>query len=106
MPRRESDAVGGCPADDTSPAIQSAIYLGKPTLNTIEGTTTFLLGPGQVASVEIGDIFDETGVQSATPGELTSGTVYVFRVSANGDAGVSTGGNGLLPGSPYSPTLT
>src|SRR5436309_7927047 len=106
MNKVQFDALGGWPADDTNPAIQSAIYLGRPTLNTVEGTTTFLLGPGQIASVEIGDIFDETGVQSATPGELASGTVYVFRVTANGDPGASTGGNGLLPGSPYSPTLT
>ena len=77
-----------------------------PTITRGEtgGTKTFLLSPGQSAIVQLGDIFDETGVLSATPGELASGTEYMFRVKANGDPGSTTGGSSLLPASPYSPT--
>jgi hypothetical protein len=92
------------PDDPADPNIQSAIFVGTPTLNTQDGTVTFLLSPFDSATVQLGDIFDETGVQSNDPNELASGTSYVFRVKANGDPGVTTPGNGLLPASPYSPT--
>jgi hypothetical protein len=104
MTQAQFDALGGWPVDPTDPAIQSAIFLGFPTLNTVDGTTTFLLSPGQLASIQIGDIFDETGVQSASTSELSQGTIYVFRVKANGDPGVIGGNGSLLPASPYSPT--
>lgn len=108
MTRAKFDGIGDVwPADETDPIIQSASYLGFPTLNTVDGTTTFLLSPGQVAAIQVGDIFDETGVQSATPTELSQGTEYVFRVKANGDPGsVSGNGSGLLPASPYSQTMS
>src|SRR5439155_6140025 len=93
------------PADPADPLIQSAIFLGTPTLNTVDGTRTFLLNPGQVAIVQLGDIFDETGILSDDRNELRSGTDYVFRVKANGDPGSTAGGGGsLLPASPYSAT--
>ena len=99
------DQLGGWPADDTDPIIKSAMFLGFPTLNTVDGTRTFLLSPGQLAIVQLGDIFDETGVLSDHPEEMQSGTEYVFRVKANGDPGV-IGNNSLLPASPYSPTMS
>ena len=101
MTQAQFDALGDWPADPTDPVIQSAMFLGFPTLNTVDGTTTFLLGPGQVASIQIGDIFDETGVLTNAAGELSQGTDYVFRVKANGDDGSIAG---LLPGSPYGTT--
>lgn len=110
MPRSVYDALGGWPADPTDPAIMSAIFLGNPTLNTSEGTDSFLLGPGELALIEIGDIFDETGVQSSNAGEMVAGTEYVVRVKANGEGGLPTGGDNLmsgsnLTGSTYSATL-
>jgi hypothetical protein len=105
MTRALFDEIGGVwPADETDPNIQTATFLGTPTLNTVDGTRTFLLNPGQVAIVQLGDIFDETGIFSADRDELHSGTEYVFRVKANGDPGVTGGGAGLLPASPYSAT--
>jgi len=92
------------PADPADPAIQSAIFLGFPSLNTVDGTTTFLLAPFQTADIQIGDIFDETGIVSADRSEMTRGTDYVFRVKANGDIGDPTGGNSLAPASNYSAT--
>jgi hypothetical protein len=110
MPRTTYDALGGWPAEPTDPAIMSAFFLGSPTLNTVEGTISFLLGPGELATIEIGDIFDETGVQASNAGEVTAGTEYVVRVRANGEGGLPTGGDNLMGGnsamggSGYSPT--
>jgi len=98
------------PADETDPRIKSALFFGLPSLNTVDGTNTFMLGPDDVAGIEIGDIFDETGVQSVNRDELNQGTMFVFRVKANGDPGDPTGGtgltggSGLLPSSAYSTT--
>lgn len=105
MTQAQFDALGGAwPTDPADPAIKSAVYLGFPSLNTVDGTTTFMLGPNAVADIEVGDIFDETGVHSTNRSELSSGTRYVFRVKANGDEGDPTGGSGMLPTSAYSTT--
>jgi hypothetical protein len=107
MTRAHFDAIGAEWPIDTAadPDVHSASYLGTPTLNTVDGTTTFLLGPGEVANIQLGDIFDETGVYTDNADEMTSGTEYMFRVKANGDDGGSTGGgSGLFPSSPYSGT--
>jgi hypothetical protein len=105
MTQAQFDALGGrWPEDPAHPAIKSANYLGFPSLNTVEGTTTFMLGPEAIAQIDVGDIFDETGVVSASRSELSEGTRYVFRVRANGDEGDPTGGGGLLPTSGWSPT--
>jgi len=99
------DALGGVwPADPGDPAIKSAIFMGFPSLNTVEGTTTFMLGPGARADIEIGDIFDETGVLSANRDELPQGTEYVFHVKANGEDGDPSGGSGFMPSSSFGPT--
>lgn len=100
MPRITFDQIGGWPEDPNDPRIQSAIYLGSPSLNTIEGTTSFLLGPGQSAKVEIGDIFDETGVIATNSAEMAVGTEYVVRVRANGDGELTGGGSGVVAGDP------
>ncbi len=97
-------ALGDWPTDLTNPALHSAIYLGTPTLNTVDGATTFQLGSGASGTVEIGDIFDETGVTSTNRDEIPAGTEYVFRVRANGDGALLKGGAGLYTPSTYSPT--
>jgi len=111
MTQAQFDAMGGAwPADPADPRIKSALYFGFPSLNTVDGTTSFLLGPDATADIEIGDIFDETGVSATNRDELTQGTVFVFRVKANGDEGDPTGGmgltadSGLLPPSAFSNT--
>jgi len=104
MPRSLFEARGGWPEDPRDPAIHFAIYLGSPSLNTMEGTTSFLLGPGEDALVQLGDVFDETGVEASHAGELAVGTEYAVRVRANGEGGLTSGGSGLLEPSPYSRT--
>jgi len=111
MTLAQFDALGDTwPADPADPRIKSAMFVGFPSLNTVDGTTTFMLGPNSIAEIEVGDIFDETGVVSGSRDELSQGTEYVFRVKANGDEGDPTGGigltagTGLLPPSGYSDT--
>ena len=111
MSLAQFDAIGDVwPADPADPRIKSALFFGFPSLNTVDGTTSFMLGPDAVAGIEIGDIFDETGVAATNRDELSQGTEFVFRVKANGDEGDPTGGtgltagSGLLPSSAYSET--
>jgi hypothetical protein len=104
IPRSLHDALGSWPEDPLDPRIHSAIYLGIPSLNVVEGTTSFLLGPGQTAKVEIGDVFDETGVLATNAGEMAVGTEYAVRVRANGSGGLTGGGDGLVPSSSNSGT--
>ena len=98
MPRAIFDQIGGWPEDPNDPRVHSAIYLGSPSLNTLEGTTSFLLGPGQSAKVEIGDVFDETGVLATSSAEMAVGTEYAIRIRANGDGGLTGGDAGVVFG--------
>lgn len=98
IPRSLHDALAGWPADPRDPRIHSVIYFGSPSLNTTGGTDSFLLGPGESATIEIGDIFDETGVIATSAAEMAAGTEYAIRVRANGDAGMPDG-EGVLPSS-------
>jgi hypothetical protein len=73
--------------DDVDPLRSDADFNGVPTLNTWDGTLEdFSLDPWESAVVEIGDLFDETGVDTDSPSELYVNTTYIFRVRANGDA--------------------
>ena len=78
------------------PRRAEADFSGVPTLNTWEGTLlNFSLAPWQSAVVEVGDLFDETGVSTDSPAELEMNTTYVFRVRALGDG--ATGPSGFSP---------
>jgi len=76
------DALGAWPAPP-SPALLTADFRGVPTLNIGDGTDSYLLPPSDFAGVQIGDLFDETGVTTQEVGELLEGTTYVVRVRAN-----------------------
>lgn len=84
LPASTYDQLGGFPADG-DPRILKSNFYGTPTLNTEDGTTTYRLDSVDDASVQIGDLFDETGLATAQSGELLEGTEYVVRVRANGD---------------------
>ena len=74
--------------DEAHPDQAEASFEGVPTLNTWGGLlTTFALEPSAAAAVEIGDLFDETGVsKNATAAtELAKETTYIFRARANAD---------------------
>src|SRR5436190_2624835 len=64
-----------------------AAFTGEPTLNTFGGQyTTFKIGPNETIRVEIGDLYDETGV-SGDVTELEDGMQYYFAVFANDENG-------------------
>ena len=85
MKASDFDALGGWPVDESSRALNVASFLGVPTLNTIDGTVSFMLSPYETATIQLGDLFDETGVLTIRGAhELESGTTYVYRVRANG----------------------
>lgn len=64
-----------------------AAFTGEPTLNTFGGQyTTFKIGPNQTIRVEIGDLYDETGV-TGDVAELDDAQQYYFAVFANDENG-------------------
>lgn len=83
MPASVFDLIGYWPAPN-DPRIQSANFFGTPTLNISEGTGTFRLAPSTTAGVQVGDLFDETGVALNGVIELPEGSEFVVRVRANG----------------------
>ncbi len=100
---READfvALGGWPVSESDPTLHTATFLGTPTLNTVEGTVSFMLDPYETAVIQLGDLFDETGVLASRGNEeLLSGTRYLYRVRANG----SDDGGLTFAASPYGAT--
>lgn len=82
LPAATYDALGGWPVP-TSPVLLKADFRGQPTLNIDDGTDSFTLAPSDFAGIQIGDLFDETGVTTQNVDELLEGTTYVVRVRAN-----------------------
>jgi hypothetical protein len=69
------------------PGMGVASFTGQPTLNTFDGQfTTFKLSASENVVVEIGDLFQETGV-SGTTDELAYGEQYYFVAFANDENG-------------------
>jgi len=96
MKRSEYLARGGWGAPGTA-GVYSTTFYGFPTYNTTPGVTSYALPANGIQNVEAGDLFDETGVLLSQAQELESGTEYMFRVVASGDAE-------SMP-SEYSPTV-
>ncbi|HKQ58132.1 MAG TPA: hypothetical protein VJY35_09710 [Candidatus Eisenbacteria bacterium] len=98
MPRAEFDANGGQWWLYGDPKQGEANFTGTPSLNRFPGdASSFALGPNESITVEIGDLFDETGVtvtgwRSAWGGELEYGTQYVFCAFANAQGTVYQSG--------------
>ncbi len=76
------DALGAWPAADDA-RIMKGDFRGIPTLNTEDGTTDYRLAAVDDAGVQLGDLFDETGVTTQEREELAEGSEYVVRVRAN-----------------------
>lgn len=77
---------------------EEASFTGVPTLNIWGGSlTSFVLASDGAAMIEIGDLFDETGVAATSTDELESDANYIFRAFVNGD--------GSADASDYSPDL-
>ena len=87
--RRSDFQLSGWPADPNSPRLMHADFTGDPTLNLDPSSTTFQLAPNGSIQVQVGDLFDETGVDANYLEHLVPGG-YVFRVIAKGSP--TTGG--------------
>src|SRR5262245_50065912 len=61
-------------------------FTGMPTYNTWPGSLGYALGPFQTGWIEVGDLFDETGVLTDYNIELNPAVDYVFRAYGLGDA--------------------
>ena len=95
MTRTDYDALAGWPAAG-HPAIGYCSFYGVPTLTT-GPSASYGLGPNASIRVELGDLYDETGIYSGYVGELTTGVEYMVRAYA---------GYGGAVGSLYSNTLS
>ena len=84
LPAATYDQLGAFPSAG-DPRILMGDFFGVPTLNTEDGTTSYRLQSVDDAAVQLGDLFDETGVNTQHNGELLEGTEYVVRVRANAD---------------------
>jgi hypothetical protein len=83
MTRVEFDAVGWDPG---AASVVRGSFVGVPTFN-IEGTAdAYALAAGEAIEVELGQLFDETGVLATDTEELVPATEYVIRIRANGAA--------------------
>jgi hypothetical protein len=67
--------------------VQTVEFIGTPTYNVSETAPSYKLFPYADHDAEVGDLFDETGVQSTDLTiELAVETIYTFRAYAKGDA--------------------
>jgi hypothetical protein len=89
MTQADFDRLGGWPADDNDPAVARCAFEGAPTLNLDPASASFQLAPDGSIHVQIGDLFDETGVSATHPDQIPPGTQFVFRVRATGTSGVA-----------------
>jgi len=91
------NANGGTWPSSPIPGMGHASFTGTPELNTWGGMySSFSLGSGESMRIEIGDLFDESGV-SGMVGELEYGKTYYFVGFANDAQGA--------PASVASPTI-
>ncbi len=86
MAKVEFDALGGW--DAGAAFVVRGTFTGVPTFN-VEGTAdAYVLAAGEAIEVELGQLFDETGVAATSTDELAPATEYVIRIRANGSGGV------------------
>jgi hypothetical protein len=88
MKKSEFELLGGWPADANGP-MASSYFTGTPTFNTDGNAGAYQLQPGGTIEVELGQLFDETGVLSDYIEEMDPSTQYVVRVRALGGGGTS-----------------
>ncbi len=97
MTQADYNALGGWATALASSRVMSS-FEGRPTFNT-EGTADdYRLAAGEGIEVELGQLFDETGVGATDYEELDASTGYVFRIRANNVLGGQP--------SPYTETMS
>ena len=90
MPRSRFEQYGGSWANVPIWARHSASFVGEASLNTWgQNSQNFELGGYSRLDVEVGDLFDESGVLGAVADELVPAEEYVFTAFANAAQGTS-----------------
>jgi hypothetical protein len=84
MTRADFD-IYGWPEDEYGLYSQYCDFTGAPTLNIDDRSESYALGPLGVTTVQLGDLYDETGLYATYPDGLPPGTEYAVRVHAEGD---------------------
>jgi hypothetical protein len=82
MKLSDFNANGGWPSDLNSPLLSRAQFYGTPTWNVSTGS--YRLNAGDKVTIELGDLFDETGLASNNLRELVDQEPYVVHVQAVG----------------------
>ena len=83
MRKSDYQAVG-FPSDTYDPISAFCEFTGEPSLTTDARSSSYLLGPNGVIQIQMGDLFDETGMYGSYLDGVEPGE-YAFRVWANGD---------------------
>jgi hypothetical protein len=86
MKKSDFDALGGWP-QGPSELVMRGDFVGTPVWTTAGNAGDYTLAPQQWMDIELGQLFDETGVSATTTAELDAGTAYVVRVFARGGNG-------------------
>ena len=87
MKKSDFDALGGWPVL-ANPALKSGNFIGVPVWTTDGNSGDYTLAPQQWIDVELGQLFDETGVAATSTSELEPATSYVVRVFARAGGGI------------------
>jgi len=89
--------IYGWPEDESGPYTEYCEFYDVPTLNTDSRSGSYVLGPGGVTTIQLGDLFDETGLEATYGDGLPAGTEFAIRFHAEGNAEYDA--------SAYSPTI-
>jgi len=91
--KADLDALGGAWPEAGSALVRSGDFTGVPVWTTAGNAGDYTMGSLQWMAIELGQLFDESGVAATSTDELEAGTQYVVRVT-------SRGGNGFDPSAP------
>jgi hypothetical protein len=80
------DALGDFPPAGDA-ALHSSDFIGVPVWIVQGSSGDFTLPPTKWQAVELGELFDESGIATTSTGELDASTDYVIRVKAKASAG-------------------
>jgi len=83
--KRDDYLLYGWPATEYGPYVNSCDFTGTPNLTTTGTSSSYQLAPGDKIEIQMGDLYDETGVYGTYLDPIDPG-YYVFRVWAEGDA--------------------
>jgi hypothetical protein len=93
----------GWPADEYDPRAVVCDFTGTPTLNMDSRSSSFGLAPNGVIQIQMGDLFDETGIYALDYLDQLPPGDYAFRVWAEGNGAP---GSGSVPSATFFSSTT